>query len=190
MAWRCSGPRVSWTDGARPASSVIRRRRMRQRVPTPSKPERRAHSRQSRVSRARLPSSWQAAHGAGAGGPAARRGCGAARLHEAMRYSVLAGRQASATDAAFRHRPRRGTCRRHRSRRQPVRIELMHAYSLVHDDLPAMDDDDLRRGPAHLPQGLRRGHRRTRGRRAAVAGLSVAGQRSGHSPPHRPCGCD
>ena len=25
-------------------------------------------------------------------------------------------------------------------------IELMHAYSLVHDDLPAMDDDDLRRG--------------------------------------------
>ena len=27
-----------------------------------------------------------------------------------------------------------------------VAIELMHAYSLVHDDLPAMDDDDLRRG--------------------------------------------
>ena len=25
-------------------------------------------------------------------------------------------------------------------------IEAMHAYSLVHDDLPAMDDDDLRRG--------------------------------------------
>ena len=25
-------------------------------------------------------------------------------------------------------------------------IEMMHAYSLVHDDLPAMDDDDLRRG--------------------------------------------
>jgi len=27
-----------------------------------------------------------------------------------------------------------------------VAIELMHAYSLVHDDLPCMDDDDLRRG--------------------------------------------
>jgi len=27
-----------------------------------------------------------------------------------------------------------------------VAIELIHAYSLVHDDLPAMDDDDLRRG--------------------------------------------
>ena len=30
----------------------------------------------------------------------------------------------------------------------PVRWELIHAYSLVHDDLPAMDDDDLRRGRA------------------------------------------
>jgi geranylgeranyl pyrophosphate synthase len=27
-----------------------------------------------------------------------------------------------------------------------VAIELIHAFSLVHDDLPAMDDDDLRRG--------------------------------------------
>ena len=26
-------------------------------------------------------------------------------------------------------------------------IEFIHCYSLVHDDLPAMDDDDLRRGP-------------------------------------------
>ena len=25
-------------------------------------------------------------------------------------------------------------------------VEMLHAYSLVHDDLPAMDDDDLRRG--------------------------------------------
>ncbi|HEX7610565.1 MAG TPA: polyprenyl synthetase family protein, partial [Solirubrobacteraceae bacterium] len=27
-------------------------------------------------------------------------------------------------------------------------IELIHTYSLIHDDLPAMDDDALRRGPA------------------------------------------
>ena len=27
-----------------------------------------------------------------------------------------------------------------------VAVELLHAYSLVHDDLPAMDDDDYRRG--------------------------------------------
>ncbi len=28
-------------------------------------------------------------------------------------------------------------------------IEVLHCYSLIHDDLPAMDDDDLRRGPAN-----------------------------------------
>ena len=34
-------------------------------------------------------------------------------------------------------------------------VEMMHAYSLIHDDLPAMDDDDLRRGkPAcHVEYG-------------------------------------
>ena len=30
-----------------------------------------------------------------------------------------------------------------------VAMEMVHAYSLVHDDLPAMDDDELRRGKAH-----------------------------------------
>ena len=29
-------------------------------------------------------------------------------------------------------------------------IEFVHAYSLIHDDLPAMDDDDMRRGSAKL----------------------------------------
>ena len=29
-------------------------------------------------------------------------------------------------------------------------VELIHSYSLVHDDLPAMDDDDLRRGKASV----------------------------------------
>ena len=67
------------------------------------------------------------------------------RLHESMRYSLLAGgkrlrpilvlagaeacggRSASVIDAA-------------------CAIECIHTYSLIHDDLPAMDDDDLRRG--------------------------------------------
>jgi geranylgeranyl pyrophosphate synthase len=35
-----------------------------------------------------------------------------------------------------------------RSTRPAAAVELIHAYSLVHDDLPAMDDDDLRRGKA------------------------------------------
>ena len=68
-----------------------------------------------------------------------------ARIHEAMRYSVLApgkrlrpilviagaeavgGRAADVLDTA-------------------CALELIHAYSLIHDDLPAMDDDDYRRG--------------------------------------------
>ena len=38
-------------------------------------------------------------------------------------------------------------------------VECIHTYSLVHDDLPSMDNDDLRRGRADLPQSLRRRHR-------------------------------
>jgi farnesyl diphosphate synthase len=67
------------------------------------------------------------------------------RLHEAMRYSVLGGGKrvravlVYATAAALRIPESRvdgAACA----------VELIHAYSLVHDDLPAMDDDDMRRG--------------------------------------------
>ncbi len=67
------------------------------------------------------------------------------RLEAAMRHGVLvggkrlrpllvyaAGRALGAPDAALDA--------------PAMAIELIHAYSLVHDDLPAMDDDDLRRG--------------------------------------------
>jgi geranylgeranyl diphosphate synthase type II len=66
-------------------------------------------------------------------------------LEEAMRYSLLAGGKrvrpvlALATARAIGAPPERFL---------PVAsaIELIHTYSLIHDDLPAMDDDDLRRG--------------------------------------------
>ena len=68
-----------------------------------------------------------------------------ARLHEAMRYAALSGGK--------RIRPllvyATGECLRVDPRKLDVpatAIELIHAFSLVHDDLPAMDDDDLRRG--------------------------------------------
>jgi len=68
-----------------------------------------------------------------------------AGLEEAMRYSLLAGGKrvrpvlALATARARGAEPRRYL---------PVAaaIELIHTYSLIHDDLPAMDDDELRRG--------------------------------------------
>lgn len=67
------------------------------------------------------------------------------RLHQAMRYSVLNGGkrvranlvylagQAVGADDSILDVP-------------AMAVELIHAYSLIHDDLPAMDDDDLRRG--------------------------------------------
>lgn len=67
------------------------------------------------------------------------------RLHEAMRYSALGGGkrirpilvyaagEALGVDPDMLDAP-------------AAAIELMHAFSLIHDDLPAMDNDDLRRG--------------------------------------------
>ncbi|MEO0574924.1 MAG: farnesyl diphosphate synthase [Pseudomonadota bacterium] len=67
------------------------------------------------------------------------------RLHEAMHYATLNGGkrirpllvyatgEVLGIDAALLDAP-------------AVAVELIHAFSLVHDDLPAMDDDDLRRG--------------------------------------------
>ncbi len=67
------------------------------------------------------------------------------RLHEAMRYSVLNGGK--------RVRPllvyATGECLQIDADlldAPAMAIELIHAFSLVHDDLPAMDNDDLRRG--------------------------------------------
>lgn len=68
-----------------------------------------------------------------------------ARLNEAMRYAVFAGGK--------RLRPAlvRLLCAHLRGHESDaslpaVAVECIHTYSLVHDDLPCMDDDDLRRG--------------------------------------------
>ena len=67
------------------------------------------------------------------------------RLHAAQRYSVLGGGK--------RLRPLLVYCTGEALGLQPssldapaAAVELIHSYSLVHDDLPAMDNDDLRRG--------------------------------------------
>ena len=49
---------------------------------------------------------------------------------------------------------------RERALRVGCAIEAIHVYSLIHDDLPCMDDADLRRGKADRAQGVRRGRRR------------------------------
>lgn len=67
------------------------------------------------------------------------------RLHEAMRYAVLGGGKRvrpllafAAADIAHADMER--------VQYAAAAVELIHAYSLVHDDMPAMDDDALRRG--------------------------------------------
>src|SRR5687767_12107774 len=66
-------------------------------------------------------------------------------LSEAMRYSLLAGGKrvrpvlCLATACSVGLEPERVLP-------AAAAIELVHTYSLIHDDLPAMDDDDLRRG--------------------------------------------
>jgi farnesyl diphosphate synthase len=68
-----------------------------------------------------------------------------ARLIEAMRYAVLNGgkrmRAFLVMETAKLFSVNK-TC----AARVAAAVEMLHAYSLVHDDLPAMDDDDLRRG--------------------------------------------
>jgi geranylgeranyl pyrophosphate synthase len=69
------------------------------------------------------------------------------KLHQAMRYSVLNGGK--------RMRPLLTYCTGKTLGIAPelldgpaCAVEFIHVYSLIHDDLPAMDDDDLRRGKA------------------------------------------
>src|SRR5258708_11800670 len=77
------------------------------------------------------------------------------RLHDAMRYAVLGGGKrirpllAFAAGEASAGEP---------AGADPARLEIaacavecIHAYSLVHDDLPCMDDDVLRRGKPACP---------------------------------------
>jgi farnesyl diphosphate synthase len=67
------------------------------------------------------------------------------RLHEAMRYAVL-GSGKRVRPALVYFTGEAVGAPPERLDGPAAAVELIHAYSLVHDDLPAMDDDDLRRG--------------------------------------------
>src|SRR3954449_1434888 len=67
------------------------------------------------------------------------------RLAEAMRYATLGGGKRMRAFLVLESAALFGVAETSAAR-VAASIEMMHAYSLVHDDLPAMDDDDLRRG--------------------------------------------
>ena len=68
-----------------------------------------------------------------------------ARLHEAMRYATLEGGKRVRPLLAFAAGEVSGASAE-RLEIVAAAVEMIHAYSLVHDDLPCMDDDVLRRG--------------------------------------------
>ena len=92
------------------------------------------------------------------------------RLQEAMRYSILGGGK--------RIRPvltlefaRLGGIDWHLALPYACALELVHNYSLIHDDLPCMDDDDLRRGQPTTHKKVRRDSGGAGGRRTPAGGL-------------------
>jgi len=67
------------------------------------------------------------------------------RLHEAMRYSIFNGGKRLRPILVYASGRALGVAESWLDA-PAAAIECIHAYSLIHDDLPAMDDDDLRRG--------------------------------------------
>jgi len=78
-------------------------------------------------------------------------------IHQAMRHSVFAGgkrlRPILSMEAGRMIAPEKATAESHDTRPLPrgiaqlgAALEMLHTYSLIHDDLPALDNDDLRRG--------------------------------------------
>ena len=103
-------------------------------------------------------------------------------LYDAMRYGVLGGKRlrpfmVMQTAALFNVDPLR-------ARRAAAAVEFLHCYSLIHDDLPAMDDSDKRRGKATV-------HRKFVEATAVLAGdalltlaFEVLSDRDTHPDPH------
>ena len=111
-------------------------------------------------------------------------------VREAMRYSLLAGGKrlrpiltlasAEAVAAAqVAHRTRA------RALALPAAcaIEMIHTYSLIHDDLPAMDDDVLRRGRPTAARRVWRGACHPRRRWSSGRGVRAARPRTPHRRP-------
>ena len=67
------------------------------------------------------------------------------RVHQAMRYAVFAGGKRLRPFLVLRSAALFGIDPAY-ALRVAAAVEVLHTYSLVHDDLPCMDDDDLRRG--------------------------------------------
>src|ERR1700733_804232 len=109
-----------------------------------------------------------------------------ARLADAMRYATLGGgkrlraflvMESAALFAVSE------TC----AARVAASVEMLHAYSLVHDDLPAMDDDDLRRGKPSTHKAFDEATAILAGDALQTRAFEVLAEHDTHSDPQARC---
>ena len=109
-------------------------------------------------------------------GPAQAARASTPASHEAMRYAIFAGGKRLRPFLVLHSAPAVRRRRRRRRCASAAAIEVLHTYSLVHDDLPCMDDDDLRRGRPTTHNAVRRGDGGAGRRRAADPRLRDPGR--------------
>ena len=111
-----------------------------------------------------------------------------AQLHDAMRYAVLGGGKRVRPllcHAAGELTGARAEC----LDAAAAALEMIHVYSLVHDDMPCMDDDALRRGKPTVHVKYDEADRAAGRRRAAIAGVRCADGRCAGAARSRPRWC-
>ena len=86
------------------------------------------------------------------------------RLHEAMRYATLGPGKRVRPVLVYATGTALGAALEGLDG-SAAAVEIIHAYSLIHDDLPAMDDDDLRRGRPTCTAPTTKPRRSSRGMR-------------------------
>lgn len=108
------------------------------------------------------------------------------RLAEAMRYAALGGgkrlRAFLVIESAALFSVNQ-TC----AARVAASVEMMHAYSLVHDDLPSMDDDDLRRGKPSTHRAFDEATAILAGDALQTRAFEILGEHDTHSDPQARC---
>ena len=103
------------------------------------------------------------------------------RLHEAMRYSVLGGGK-RLRPALVLLAGRSFGAAIPDLLSAAAAVEMVHTYSLIHDDLPALDDDDLRRGRPSLHRQFDEATAILAGDALLTLGLTVLAEHPGTAP--------
>ncbi len=109
-----------------------------------------------------------------------------ARLIEAMRYATLNGGKRMRGFLVLEIAGLFGVPRPW-SARVAASVEMLHAYSLVHDDLPSMDDDDLRRGQPSTHRAFDEATAILAGDALQALAFEVLGQDATHPDPSARC---